>query len=429
MVEDCLARIDDAAGHGGVAFLQVDRDGARRAADAMDVLRAANAAPSRFAGIPISIKDLFDVQGQITRAGSKVLDPAPAPADAPAVERLRRAGFVLIGRTNMSEFAFSGLGLNPHFGTPLSPWNRDEARIAGGSTSGGAVSVSDLMAHAALGTDTGGSCRIPAAFCGLVGFKPTADRIPRDGAVPLSTTLDSIGSIARSVNCCEALDAILSGHSPAAVGVRQVAGLRLAAPQNYVLDGIDGTVEAGFNAAIASCEAAGMTIDRITIPELDTIPAINAKGGFAAAESYAWHRPLLETRAELYDPRVIVRVRRGAEQGAADFIDLLHARAALIEGVAARIADYDALVLPTVPTIPPRLDAFAADADYGRLNLLALRNPTVVNMIDGCAISLPVHEAGSAPVGLMLAARRGEDARLFQIARAVEHLVSRARMD
>jgi aspartyl-tRNA(Asn)/glutamyl-tRNA(Gln) amidotransferase subunit A len=266
------------------------------------------------------------------------------------------------------------------------------------------------MAHAALGTDTGGSCRIPAAFCGLVGFKPTADRLALDGAVPLSTTLDSIGSIARSVNCCEVVDAILAGHSPAAASVRNPAGLRLAAPQNYVLEGIDGAVQAGFNAAIASCEAAGMTIDRIVIPELDAIPAINAKGGFAAAESYAWHGPLLETRAALYDPRVIVRVRRGAEQSAADFIDLLHARAGLIEGVTARIAGYDAMVLPTAPTAPPRVDAFAADNDYGRLNLLALRNPTVINMIDGCAISLPVHEPGGAPVGLMLAARRGRAA-------------------
>ena len=422
LVEACLARIDEPGGQGAVAFLHLDREGALRAADAIDRLRDANAAPSRVAGIPIAIKDLFDVQGQVTRAGSRVLHPAPADADAPAVERLRRAGFVLIGRTNMSEFAFSGLGLNPHFGTPLSPWNRHESRLAGGSTSGGAAAVADLMAHAALGTDTGGSCRIPAAFCGLVGFKPTASRIPREGAVPLSATLDSVGAIARSVACCQTLDAILAGQSEPAATVANVAGLRLAAPQNYVLDGLDAEVAAAFGAAMTALESAGAIVDRMTIPEFDGIPAINAKGGFAAAESYAWHRTLIETQNALYDPRVIVRIRRGAEQSAADFIELLRARAALIDGVTRRMAAYDAMVLPTTPTVPPRLEECDDDGEYGRLNLLALRNPTVINMIDGCAISLPVQAAG-APVGVMLAACRGDDARLLQIARGVEQLL------
>jgi aspartyl-tRNA(Asn)/glutamyl-tRNA(Gln) amidotransferase subunit A len=427
LVDACLARIDEPGGQGTVAFLHIDRDAARRAADAMDALREANAEPSRFAGIPIAIKDLFDVQRQVTRAGSTALDGAPAAADAPAVERLRRAGFILIGRTNMSEFAFSGLGLNPHFGTPLSPWNRHEGRIAGGSTSGGAVAVADLMAHGALGTDTGGSCRIPAAFCGLVGFKPTASRIPRAGAVPLSTTLDSVGSIARSVTCCETIDAILAGQSEPAAAVVTVTGLRFAAPQNYVLDSVDAAVAAALGAAIAALERAGAVVDAVTIPELDGIPTINAKGGFAAAESYAWHRTLMETRSGLYDPRVIVRIRRGAEQSAADLLDLLQARAALIDGVMKRLAGYDAMLLPTTPTVPPRLDACGDDAEYGRLNLLALRNPTVINMIDGCAVSLPVHERGGPPIGLMLAACHDQDMRLLRIARAVERLLDRDR--
>jgi aspartyl-tRNA(Asn)/glutamyl-tRNA(Gln) amidotransferase subunit A len=426
LVERCLEKIDDVAGQGVVAFLHVDREGARHAADAMDALRAANVAPSRFAGIPISIKDLFDVKGQVTRAGSRALDGIPAAADAPAVERLRRAGFVLIGRTNMTEFAFSGLGLNPHFGTPLAPWHRDEARIAGGSTSGGAISVADGMAHAALGTDTGGSCRIPAAFCSLVGFKPTADRVPRAGAVPLSTTLDSIGTIARSVACCETLDAILSGRSESVAIEGNARGLRLVAPQNYVLDGIEPDVWTGFDLALSSLERAGAVVDRMAIPELDRIPVINAKGGFAAAESYAWHRKLMETRSELYDPRVIGRVRRGAEQSAADFIDLLSARGALIDEVMKRIAGYDAVVMPTVPIVPPRLNAFGDEAEYARLNLLLLRNPTVTNMIDGCAISLPVRSPGGAPVGVTLMAGRRQDARLLQIARGVEQVFARS---
>jgi aspartyl-tRNA(Asn)/glutamyl-tRNA(Gln) amidotransferase subunit A len=425
LVERCLEKIDEAAGQGAVAFIQVDREGARSAADAMDMLRTANVMPSRFAGIPIAIKDLFDIRGQVTLAGSRALDGGPAVADAPAVEHLRRAGFILIGRTNMTEFAFSGLGINPHFGTPLAPWRRDEARIAGGSTSGGAVSVADGMAHAALGTDTGGSCRIPAAFCGLVGFKPTADRISRAGLVPLSTTLDSIGTIARSVACCAALDAILAGESESAPTEREVGSLRLAAPQNYVLDGIDADVSAGFDAALSSLQRAGAVVERITIPELDRIPVINAKGGFAAAESYAWHRTLIDTRRARYDPRVLSRVQRGAGQQATDFIDLLSARAALVDAVTSRISRYDAIVTPTVPIVPPRLSACDDEGEYARLNLLTLRNPTVTNMIDGCAISLPTRSAGGAPVGVMLMAGRYQDARLLQIARGVERVLAR----
>src|SRR6187455_704694 len=203
LVEQCLARIADPTGEGARTFIHVDKDAALVAADAMDHLRKANAAPSPYAGIPVSIKDLYDIRGQVTRAGSRALeDSAPAANDAPVVARLRRAGFVVIGRTNMTEFAYSGLGINPHYGTPKNCWRRDVGYVPGGSSSGAAVSVTDGMAHGALGTDTGGSCRIPAAYCGIVGYKPTARRIPLDGGIPLSVTLDSCGPIARSVGCC-----------------------------------------------------------------------------------------------------------------------------------------------------------------------------------------------------------------------------------
>src|SRR6201993_1929278 len=199
LVEECIARIADPAGEGQRAFIHVDRDAALEAADAMDRLRKANAAPSRFAGIPVSIKDLFDIKGQVTRAGSRALeDSAPAEADAPVVARLRAAGFVVIGRTNITEFAYSGIGINPHYGTPKSAYNRSVGHVPGGSSSGAAVSIADGMAFGALGTDTGGSCRIPAALCGVVGFKPTAHRVPTAGAFPLSTSLDSIGPLAAS---------------------------------------------------------------------------------------------------------------------------------------------------------------------------------------------------------------------------------------
>src|SRR6201990_526385 len=223
LVEECIARIADPAGEGQRVFIHVDREAAIAAADAMDHLRKANAAPSRFAGIPVSIKDLFDIKGQVTRAGSRALeDSAPAEADAPVVARLRRAGFVVIGRTNMTEFAYSGIGINPHYGTPKSRWQRSVGHVPGGSSSGAAVSIADGMAYGALGTDTGGSCRIPAAYNGIVGYKPTQRRVPLDGGVPLSFSLDSFGPLARSVGCCAVLDAVLADQPVAAVMPRPI---------------------------------------------------------------------------------------------------------------------------------------------------------------------------------------------------------------
>ncbi|MCG5235480.1 amidase [Xanthobacter oligotrophicus] len=425
LAEACLDRIADPAGEGARAFVSVNREGALKAAQAQDDLRQAGAAPSPFAGIPISVKDLFDVQGEVTAAGSKVLkDHAPATADAPAVARLRRAGFVLLGRNTMTEFAYSGLGMNPHYGHPRAPFERAEGesqtggRVSGGSSSGGAVAVADGMAHAALGTDTGGSCRIPAAFCGITGYKPTASRVPREGAFPLSTTLDSIGPIARSVACCAALDAILAGAEPAPLAPRPVKGLRLLVPTTVALDGLDPEVAKAFEVAVDALAQAGAHIVSAPFPEFGEVATINAKGGFSAAESYAVHRRLLAEKADAYDPRVAGRIKRGAEQSAADYVELVAARRALVARAAARLAGFDALVMPTVAILPPKIADLATDDDaYGRANILSLRNPTLINMIDGCAISLPLP---GAPVGLMLAGAPGTDAALFAIAAGVE---------
>src|ERR1700681_3543937 len=229
LVDACLARIADPAGEGQRAFIHVDAEAAIEAAEAMDRLREGNAAPSPFAGIPVSVKDLFDIKGQITRAGSRALeDSAPAEKDATVVARLRRAGFIVIGRTNMTEFAYSGMGINPHYGTPKSAWQRNVGHVPGGSSSGAAVSVADGMAHGALGTDTGGSCRIPGAYNGIVGYKPTQRRVPLEGGVPLSFTLDSFGPLARSVGCCAVLDAVLAGEPVQPLQPRSVKGTRLA---------------------------------------------------------------------------------------------------------------------------------------------------------------------------------------------------------
>jgi aspartyl-tRNA(Asn)/glutamyl-tRNA(Gln) amidotransferase subunit A len=424
LVEECIARIADPGGEGQRTFIHVDRDAALDAADGMDALRRAKAAPSRFAGIPISIKDLFDIRGQVTRAGSRALeDSAPAAADAPVVARLRQAGLIVIGRTNMTEFAFSGIGINPHYGTPKGAWKRSEGHIPGGSSSGAAVSVLDGMAHGALGTDTGGSCRIPAAYNGIVGYKPTQRRIPLDGGVPLSFSLDSYGPLARSVNCCAILDAVLADEPVTALRKRPIKGVRLAVPTTIVLDELDDAVAQTFERALNTLSRLGAEIEHIEVPEfLDSI-TMNSKGGFAAAESYAWHRYLLTSKGDVYDPRVSVRILRGEAISAADYIDLVQARRSLIARVNARLAPYDALVLPTTANTPPRIAELADDKVFTTQNMRSLRNCSLINLIDGCAISLPAHREGEVPVGLMLAAPGGVDRRIFELAAALEPLI------
>lgn len=424
LVEACIARIADPAGEGQRAFIHVDKDAALAAADAMDGLRKVNAAPSRFAGIPISIKDLFDIKGQVTRAGSRALDDLPpAEQDAATVARLRRAGFVVIGRTNMTEFAYSGIGINPHYGTPKGVWNRSEGHVPGGSSSGAAVSVLDGMAHGALGTDTGGSCRIPAAFNGIVGYKPTQRRVPLDGSVPLSFSLDSIGPLARSVSCCAILDAVLANEPIVALKPRPIQGMRLAVPTTIALDDLDAEVAKTFERALKTLADHGAIIERIEMAEFHDVGPMNAKGGFAASESYAWHRYLITSKGDVYDPRVSVRIMRGEAQSAADYIDLLNERRSLIARVNARIAPYDALVLPTTANTPPKIADLADDKAFTTENLRALRNCTLINMIDGCAISIPAHRDGDVPVGLMLAGAGGSDRRIFELAAGMEAVI------
>src|ERR1700675_2145492 len=348
LVDECLARIADTSGEGMRAFIHVDAEAAIEAAEAMDRLREVKAAPSRFAGIPVSIKDLFDIKGQVTRAGSRALDDsAPAEADAPVVARLRRAGFVVIGRTNMTEFAYSGMGINPHYSTPKSAWQRNVGHVPGGSSSGAAVSVVDGMAHGALGTDTGGSCRIPAAYNGIVGFKPTQRRVPLVGAVPLSFTLDSFGPLARTVACCAVLDAVLADEAFVPLQPRPIKGMRLAVPTTVALDELDDEVARTFERALETLSRQGALIERIEVPEFLDVGVMNTRGGFAAAESYAWHRYLIAGSGDAYDPRVYTRILRGEAISAADYIDLLGARKSLITRATARLAPYDALILPT----------------------------------------------------------------------------------
>jgi aspartyl-tRNA(Asn)/glutamyl-tRNA(Gln) amidotransferase subunit A len=326
----------------------------------------------------------------------------------------------VIGRTNMTEFAFSGIGINPHYGTPKGAWNRSEGHIPGGSSSGAAVSVVDGMAHGALGTDTGGSCRIPAAYNGIVGYKPTQQRIPLDGGVPLSFSLDSFGPLARTVECCATLDAVLADEPIVAPRPRPIKGMRLAVPTTIVLDELDPAVAKAFERALENLSHAGALIEHIEVPEFLDVGIMNTKGGFAAAESYAWHRYLLTSRGDIYDPRVSVRILRGEGISAADYIDLLNARRSLIARADARLSPYDALVMPTTANTPPRIADLADDKAFTVANLRSLRNCSLINTIDGCAISLPAHREGEVPVGLMLASSGGSDRRIFELAAGME---------
>jgi aspartyl-tRNA(Asn)/glutamyl-tRNA(Gln) amidotransferase subunit A len=285
------------------------------------------------------------------------------------------------------------------------------------------------MAHAGLGTDTGGSCRIPAAFTGIVGWKPTASRVPLEGAVPLSPSLDSVGPLARSVECCRIMDAVLSGSEIDAPATRDVRGLRLAVPTTIALNGLDEAVSSTFERALDRLSAAGALVERIAFPEFDEIAKINAKGGFTGPESFAWHRDLLAAKRDGYDPRVSVRILRGEAPSAADYLDAQALRRAMVAAAARRLSPYDALALPTVAVAPPRIADLVEDDDaYTQVNLQVLRNCTLINMIDGCAISLPIHREGEAPVGLMLAGAAGWDSRVFGVAAGIEALFQAERL-
>lgn len=380
------------------------------------------------AGLAVSVKDLFDLAGETTAAGSTVLADAPAAAaDAPAVARLKAAGAAIVGRTNMTEFAFSGVGVNPHHGTPVNPCDGTTPRIPGGSSSGAAVSVATGAAFVGLGSDTGGSIRIPAALCGIVGFKSTARLVPIEGALPLSTTLDTVCAMTRSVRDAILVHEILARRQVTRA-TAALAGYRLAIAQTQMLDGLDATVARAFERTVALLRTAGAQIDEIPLVQIQDLAAIQAAGGFSAAESYAWHRQLLQQRGDGYDPRVRLRIERGAAMKAYEYIELVQARRAWVAGVEAALQGYDAVLSPTVPIVAPPIADVAPGAErdeaFFRANALLLRNPSVVNMLDGCAISVPCHAPGELPVGLMLWHGQLRDDTILNIALQAEALLS-----
>jgi aspartyl-tRNA(Asn)/glutamyl-tRNA(Gln) amidotransferase subunit A len=421
-LEAALERISDPKGEGARACLTVYAQEARGAADAADGRNRFGRELGALDGRIVTIKDLFDVKGEPTRAGSKIRAGfPPATEDAPILRRLRAAGAVIVAKTNMTEFAFSAMGINPHYGTPGNP--ADRARVPGGSSSGAAVSAADGFCDIAIGTDTGGSCRIPASFCGVVGYKPTARLVPKDGALPLSYTLDSVGPLARTVADCALAHAVLAGEEPSALAPSSLAGLRLGLLMGPLLDELDATVGKAFEAMGKRLSAAGARLSEFRTSRLSEMQAAMAKCSFSPVEGLYVHRAYFDTRKADFDQRVWQRIEPARSMAAVDYVHLARERLRLIAALDAETAEFDALILPTTPDVAPAIaEANANNEAFFAHNARGLRNTAFVNFFDLCAISLPM-PTGGLPAGLQLVGRNGSDRRLFAVAAAIEGLL------
>lgn len=382
------------------AFVSTSFEAARRSAAAPGV------SDRVLAGLAVSVKDLFDVVGEPTRAGAAVLqDAPPAQSDSVAVARLRAAGAAFIGRSHMSEFAFSAIGINPHLPTPHNVADPVVPRIPGGSSSGAAVSVASGAAFIGLGSDTGGSIRTPAALNGIVGFKSTARRVPLAGTVALSPTLDTACAMTRSVRDAVVAHEVLADRV-VVLDRLSPSARRLAVPRTLMLDALDETVAAAFDAALSTLASAGFQIEEIDLPVIQELGWLQSKGGFTAFEAYASHRDRLVRESVRYDPRVLARILKGKAISDRDYIELVQARREWIEAVEARTAGFDALLSPTLSVVAPPIADVAPGAErdeaFFRINALMVRNTSVVNMLDGCALTLPCHRPDQLPVGLMV---------------------------
>ena len=422
LAEQALARAQDKAGQGKAAFVRLDADAVMQDARYQDALRKRGAHGSRFAGIPMAVKDLFDLAGQVTTAGSVVLaGNKPATTDAPAIAALKRAGFVVMGRTNMTEFAYSGVGLNAHYGTPLSAFDRKTGRIPGGSSSGSAVAVADGMAAIGIGSDTGGSCRIPAAYNGIVGYKPSLGRVSTEGAFPLSTSFDSIGPLGASVACCAATDALMAGDWDGRITPLEPQNMTFGVLQGLPLEKLDAEVATGFEAACRQLAARGARLVDIQFPEFfAALPELTRNGGVVAAEGFAVHHALLATAGDRFDPRVRSRLDAAAAIGASDYINTLRQRELWVARFQAKLLGLNGVLLPTVMNVPPPVASLDEMPEYLRFNGMSLRNTYLGNFLNCCAISVPVNEPGSAPVGLMVMDAWGRDRSLFAAAAGIE---------
>jgi aspartyl-tRNA(Asn)/glutamyl-tRNA(Gln) amidotransferase subunit A len=423
LVETALARARDPAGEGRRTFRGLREQAARDEAEYQDRLRATGVITSPLAGLPVSIKDNIDLAGEPTRGGSKLLEDAePAHADAAVVARLKAAGAVIVGRTNMSELAFSGLGTNPFYGTPANPFDRATRRLPGGSSSGAAISVTDGMAMAALGTDTGGSVRIPAALTGIAGFKPTQARVSRDGVLPLSTLLDCVGPLAATVADCAIVDGILAGENSPLPAVNGT--LRFCTADDYMLQGADESVLAAYAAAKEALQRAGADITSLPPGAFDEIPEYNRRGTYSNVEAWQRFGALIRERPNDIDSRIAERILRGANISSADLSKNTRERARMMARFERAMLSCDALIAPTVPVVAPKISDVESDDGFRHANALILRNPMTANLLDAPSLTIPCHASGAAPVGLMLIGPRMSDRRLLAIGIKLEQLLA-----
>lgn len=424
LVGEALGEIERQDGEGSRTFIRVFKNSAISQAATSDALRKMQVPQGPLAGIPISVKDLFDIETEPTSAGSLYLaqNVQPAQKDAIVIARLRAAGAVFLGHTNMTEFAFSGLGINPHFGTPKNAWNRHIGHVPGGSSSGAAISVAEGMAIAALGTDTGGSVRIPAAFNNLYGFKPSLGRHPMQGVFPLAKTLDTVGPIARSMACCRVLDHIMAGLPIPQADIHPMAGLRFAILETLALDDLDIEVAGAFVRALEVIAKAGARLERIEIKAINNASKIGALGSLVAPQAYHAHRACLEAVGDAIDPRVRQRMEAAKDISAADYIEIIRLQKEMQEKTADAFRYFDAILMPTVVIRPPEIRLLQQSDDlYREMNAKALRNTTICNLLGMPAASIPIAPSRNAPpVGMMIMGPYGSDAQTMDMAESVD---------
>lgn len=419
-LQTALAAIEAGGSQGRLAFTDVFTESAKAEAFAADRRAASGMTKGALDGRIVSVKALFDVAGKVTHAGSAVLRRvAPAARDAEVIERLRAAGAIIIGKTQMTEFAFSALGTNPHDGMPGNP--HDRTRVPGGSSSGAVVSVIEGMADLAIGSDTGGSLRIPAALSGAVGFKPTSGRVPTAGAFSLSSSLDTVGPIALSVADCAATDQILSGHcATGPLVAAEAKSVRLTIGRSRMFARCEAHVLEAFERALGKCRMAGIAVDEGSLdPILELTDRVDKIGTFPSVEVAATLAQLGVTSLDGIDPKTRARIEAGRTISATDYVLMTRHREAAIKAFERSLADDEFVVVPTTPIVAPLMSAVEDTAAFHEANGLVLRNPRVANLLDSPSISIPITGPG-LPVGLMLIGRRNSDVRLLAAAACIE---------
>ena len=388
---------------------------------------------SPLSGLPITLKDLFDVRGEITLAGSTVLKniAKAAAQDCDVIAPLRNSGLLFLGRTNMSEFAFSGMGLNPHYGNPQSIWERETGRLPGGSSSGSAVSVAEGIVAATMGSDTAGSCRIPAAFNGIVGVKPSYGRYSLNNVYPLSPTSDAPGPLAVDLDSCFILDQVITGAYSGAGALPEPQpldsnNLSLLVPESVVLEDLDDQVKAGFESALGWLEDSGVEIKYRPMPVIDRCVDMFFKRPIVGYEAWQHHQSLIQEYEDEYDPFVSQRLKNSRKVTEQEQQSRYQEKTEL--GIdfnrVMQQQQADGLIYPTVACVPPTIAEAMVPENTTKINLRCLRNTAAVNYFNGCSMSLPCNLPGDAPVGLMVSLSHNQDDYLYQVAATVEKILN-----